>query len=191
MDEIEAWGTPDSPRLHWFGLTAGYYFLEVGDQKIFWYSEAACRQQGWAFPPTPAGFELAVSYQVCRLFEDIGAILPSVMEPVPEDIASLVDTAESQRDWQEFVERWDWEDDTEAGLLWLSHRTLDTGYLRAGPSPVCWRVGDTIKLRCDDRSTLLDGVKIWSNKVVEFTQPVDAFVADVQRFGDALLMQMD
>lgn len=191
IDKVQPWGTEGDLRLHWYGLTDGYYFIEVGEHRILWYSEAACQEQGWDFSATPAGFEFAADYQVVRLLEDIAEILPAILEPVPDDIASILATADSQRAWTELVETWDWQDDTEAALLWLNDRTLDTGYLRAGPRPTFWRVGDTIKLRCDNRNTLLDGVNIWSSTLVEYELPAAEFAAAVEIFAAALLLQMD
>ncbi len=191
LEAIEPWGEAPKLSLSWFALTDGYYFIEVGDHKVLWYSEGGCRAQGWDFPPTPVGFELAASYQVSRLFEDIAELYSAILEPVPEDIAAILDTADSHQEWNVLIANWDWKDDTEAGLLWADQRTLDTGYLRAGPRPTFWRVGDTIRFRCDNRRKLLDGARIWSSELVEHELPVREFVEHVRLFGSSLLSQMD
>lgn len=191
MDEIAPWGRPGDLSLSWFALTDGYYHLDVGGQKIWRYSEEGCRAQGWSFPPSPPGFELSVAYQVARPFEDLIEILPSVLEPVPADIARHLETAEAHRSWNDFVSDWDWHDDTEGGLLWVCDRTLDSGYLRAGPDITFWRVDDVIRIRCDNRDKLLDGVAIWSSALVELELPLGVFLDAVRAFGNDLIAQMD
>lgn len=191
LNEVQLWGEPGDQSLHWYALTDGYYFIEAGTERILWYSETACRAQGWEFPPTPHGFEWAASYHLCRLFEDVAQVVPAVLEPVPDDVAQILDNAEDHRKYDDFVNNWDWQDDTEDGLLWVSQRTIDTAYLRAGPWVTFWRTGDTIRVRCDNRLNLLDGVQIWSAELVEHELPVDDFLASLHEFGDSLLQAMD
>lgn len=44
LDEIEPWGKPGQLSLHWFGLTDGYYWMDVGSSTLFEYSELPRRQ---------------------------------------------------------------------------------------------------------------------------------------------------
>ncbi|WP_442929507.1 DUF5984 family protein [Micromonospora sp. WMMA1949] len=39
LDEVSPWGR-DQPRLHWFGLTEGWYWLEAGGQELLRRTEA-------------------------------------------------------------------------------------------------------------------------------------------------------
>lgn len=191
LEEVQAWGEPPNLSLSWFALTDGYCFVEMGDHKVLWYSDTGCRELSWDLEAAPEGFELAVSYWVSRLFEDIAELYPAILEPVPNDIAAILDTADSHQRWNDFVATWDGDGDNEADLLWIDQRTLDTGYLRAGPRPTFWRVGDTIRMRCDNRGNVLDGVAIWSSELVEHEVAVSELVEHVRRFGSALLAQMD
>ncbi len=42
LEKIIPWGEPGEEILHWFGLTDGTYWMEVGEHKLFEYSSSAC-----------------------------------------------------------------------------------------------------------------------------------------------------
>jgi hypothetical protein len=68
LEKFEPWGEGDDRTLHWFGLTSGTYWIEVGEQRLF----------------ESVGFEggspECLDYQVARLHEDVLAIVPRVLE---------------------------------------------------------------------------------------------------------------
>lgn len=193
LDEIEPWGEPDNLSLSWFALTDGYYLVTHGDSEIYRYSPTALSTLGWTPGPTPEGFENSVDYQVCRLFHDLAEIIPSVVEEVPSDVATLLDTTSTQKKWEQTVDDWDWESasDSAESLLWVDHRTLDSGYLQAGPDITFWRTGDAIRIRCDNRTRQVDGVQIWQSERMDAEVPLSEFLAEIRHFGDDLLAKMD
>ena len=85
ISDVQPWGRADAPTLHWFGLTDGEYWIEVGDEKLFQYSESA----------RAAGAGQYCEYQVVRLYEDLIDMLPHILESVPGSLTPYVagDTA--------------------------------------------------------------------------------------------------
>jgi hypothetical protein len=66
--EIEPWGEPDELSLSWFGLTRGWYWMNVGEDRLF----VATRRRG---------SRPEVEYPVARLWEDVIGVLPAALEP--------------------------------------------------------------------------------------------------------------
>src|SRR5438105_15938246 len=81
LDQIQPWGAPEDPNLHWFGLSDGTYWMNVGQSKLFEYTAAA---QAHAVPQF-------CDYQVVRLYEDLLEVVPYVLEPVPPQLMSFVE----------------------------------------------------------------------------------------------------
>lgn len=132
--EISPWG-PER-RLHWFGLTDGWYWIEIGDLELLRYAPQTV--QRWTdegcSPASPY-----VDYYVVRLWEDLLNLLPEVLEPVPDDLAEFI--ASDPCDWT-----WPDEEQAEARVEaamkaaeWYSNHVLDMGYLRSSPSIRWWR----------------------------------------------------
>lgn len=189
MDEVQPWGDAGDLSLHWFGLTDGWFFLRLGEAKVLWYDDAACRSLGWENPPAPQGFEGAVDYQVARPFHDLADLLPSILEPVPPDVAVVLSSPEALNAWEKRVEDGGSDDNQE--LHWVGERTLDCLHLRAGPWITFWRLGDEIRIRSDNRDELIEGTQVWIHPVAEVAIPLRSFVDQAREFGEALLRQMD
>lgn len=125
IGEIEPWG-PES-RLHWFGLTDGWYWIELDGHELLRYSDRTLRE-------TNGGGLPYVDYYVVRLWEDILELLPAALEPVPDDLVDLISS--DQRVW--------WRDEDEAedvieAAIWYGNHKLDMGYLRNPPHLRWWR----------------------------------------------------
>lgn len=118
LAEVGTWGR-ETPRLHWFGLTDGWYWIELGEIRLLRFS---------------ADYEIPyVDYYVVRLWEDLLGLLPAVLEEVPADLVGFLRS--DHLGWNE-VES----DDAEAAIYWWSDRYLDLGYLREPPTLCCWRL---------------------------------------------------
>ncbi|MEU8376553.1 DUF5984 family protein [Micromonospora sp. NPDC048894] len=138
LDEVSPWGG-DQPRLHWFGLTQGCYWLEVGGQELLRRS-----RQVHPHPYT--------DYYLARLWEDVIALAPEVLDPVPEDLQPFIASHPVQwvRDPLEFVAE---PGDERTGngtpdapdhpvvtaAIWHGTHHLDFGYLRHPPKLRFWR----------------------------------------------------
>jgi hypothetical protein len=182
--DIQPWGR-ERPSLHWFALTDGWYWIEVGGHELLRYSDRTL--QKWA---EEGGVEKAssyVDYYVVRLWEDVLEMLPEIMEPVPEDLVGFV--AEDLLDW---TSRENTPQAEEAGL-WHASRSMHMGPLQNAPHLRWWR-------------TIIDGDDVvtvsWKHRPdheIEFagpltgltTVPTSSFVAAVTDFDRTLLAAMD
>lgn len=120
-------------RLHWFALTDGWYWIEVGGHKLFHY------------PADMDGPGTPVDYYVVRLWEDLQAVLPAVLEPVPADLADRMSSD---------LDAWHTTgvEDAEAALDWFWGHILYTSYPVDAPNIVLWRsVGDLDMITVDWR----------------------------------------
>jgi len=87
LRDVVPWGVAgDSPTLHWFGLTDGQYWIDVGGQRLFEYN-AAVRH---------AGDPACCAYQVARLVEDVNDMTPAVLKPVHADSAARISGSEGR-----------------------------------------------------------------------------------------------
>ena len=89
VGEIVPWtkGDGSDPRLGWFALSDGHYWITVDEVELFRYSEesvALWRSEGYEVASPYA------NYQVVRLWEDVLDWLPEFHEPVPEDLHAFV-----------------------------------------------------------------------------------------------------
>lgn len=189
LAEVRPWGRPGHPVLHWFGLTDGWYVIDLGEHELLRYSERAVRRLRavGGGPSHPY-----VDYYVVRLWEDLLALLPAALDPVPEDLAAFV--ARDSSDWH-------WEDTPEidAAVGWHSDRELNTGYLRVAPDIRCWRtvagdddaMDDVMHVSWAHRPDPEGEIEFAAPAMGRVTVPTSAFVAAVAELDRALLEAME
>jgi hypothetical protein len=196
LDEVPAWGE-DQPRLSWFGLTDGWFWITVGDQELFRYTQASneyWRTQYPASRPAKLPYEY---YMVARYWEDLLEILPAILDPLPEDLAVIAADAEGWQRWQDKAQAWQKENEDEdawdtynTALRWWGARTWAAIHLAYPPDFWLWRVGDFIHLRWDNRDITVDGIPVWETEQGEFMVPVTDFLTAIHSFHDRLLSAM-
>ncbi|MFE7797657.1 DUF5984 family protein [Nocardia sp. NPDC057440] len=104
LAEVHPWGK-DS-ELHWFGLTQGWYCLDVGGFELMRYSDRSIEQlRGDGANLSGAEHvgdeERYIDYYVVRLWEDILALFPEALEPVPADLIDFLRSDSEQ--WSQEV----------------------------------------------------------------------------------------
>lgn len=188
--------------LSWYAMTDGSYWLALGDQTLFQYTEAqraAMAADGAKQDADPHGH---VAYYVIRLLLDVLDCLPAILEPVPAEVMSQVATLDGQRAWLSTSEAWldrQPENDDNAAwdvyyqaIGWWGSRKIDTGYLTAGPDVWVWQSADrVVHIRWDSRHVGDDGSPYWTATTGERSMPLDAWVAEVQSFYERLMAAMD
>lgn len=134
VGDVVPWGRDGGRSLHWFALTEGWYCLEVGGVELLRYTDRATGSSpldGRQGPPW-------VDYYVVRLWEDMLAALPHILEPVPEDLKGFM--AAGPVEWVD-TENPDVLHNSQCDAAHDVHglRCVDTSYLRFGPAFWWWR----------------------------------------------------
>jgi hypothetical protein len=190
LGDIVPWGgSQGAPSLHWFGLTDGQYWIDVGGQRLFEY-HANVLQPG---EPT------CCAYQVARLFEDLNDMAPAILEPVPPDLTGRISGSEG-RESRLRVEAW-WQrnagrDDDEVwsalgGMqTWVARRCLDSLYLSPGVDVVMWSEAEFVHIEWDNSQKNVEGSPAWTATVGSYTLPRAEFVEEIRSFNRRLTEQM-
>lgn len=193
LDEVTPWGNHVSQWMHWFGLTDGLLWIDVGDKTIYEYSEAA-----------KAYFDLEQSYnnyQISRFMEDFSETFWYIAEAIPEELYQVIDTFETKaenwknthfEDEDEVFDRF-YEDEYSALTQWYFNRIFTSGHLVGGPKIGCFRCGDKIKIIWESvREHMLEnGNSIWTSPQGSVELMYDEFVAAVTEFFDSFFDAMD
>ncbi|MET7277064.1 DUF5984 family protein [Kribbella sp. NPDC005582] len=163
LAKVGLWGG-DKPTLHWFGLTDGWYWIELGDVRLLRFA---------------ADYDIPyVDYYVVRLWEDLLTLLPAALEEVPPD---LIDFLESDgREWCD-VES----EAAEAAIDCWSDRSLNFSYLRESPSLRCWRNGDDITIDWNAPANFAEP------RTLRTTVTVTDFVTAIDELHTALMAAME
>lgn len=204
LEDIAPWRDPkdNSLHLHWFGLTDGWYWIDTGNAELFRYSQAEIErcQREYAGQPWVAEFVALpyADYQVVRLWEDVLAILPYALEPVPSPLAETLAPDGPWVRWEQAAEgvtssqsaRWTFSEEREAAAQWWWNRLLNYGYLRGGPMIWFWNDGVDMHIQWDNRKMLLDGVPAWEAQLGESRMPIADFIEEVRDFDRRLIRRM-
>lgn len=191
VDKIKPFGEKPRLALHWFGLTDGTLWIDVGDDTVYEYSKAARREFG--------GCSRYNDYYIARFLEDFFDTLGAVGEPVPKALYDRVDTfADDMAEWEKL--RADC-DDAELEKFYggefialydfFSARSFDSGHLVNGPVVGCFRCGDTVKIVWDSYEHAENGESIWTAARGCFETGYGEFVASVRDFYERFFAAMD
>lgn len=174
LKDVDPWGTLENLSLHWFGLTDGFFFMNVGNEKLFCLSEEVLKQNLGLEKIPDNGFY--IDYPVVRPYEDILEILPNILQEVPEDVFSYIGTHEKQYAFED--------------MDWLRCRTLSASHLLFPPTIIFLNHKDKIIIRWNNKNNIEDGIPVWSAVFGEIDMPVNEFISEVQKFHDELMLQM-
>jgi hypothetical protein len=160
LPDVLPWGEEPDLYLHWFGLTDGIYFMNVGSEQLFCASTAYMEYLAKEYPDININ-DVYVDYQVVRLYEDLLEKIVDMLQPVPSEIHQLIETKEKQEQWA--TNLWDIFESTDSDEIddlyieatdwWKYHRSLSTMHLSEGPNIWIWTSDETVHIR-------------WNNTVV-------------------------
>jgi hypothetical protein len=176
LSPVEPWGDRTSGlRLHWFGLTDGWYDVQIGKHRLF---------------QTDDGDARGIDYYVVRLWEDLIEILPDVLVEIPVELADRLGDGNAWMSWTERAFEIDEPTDLyEAALSWWNARQLDSGHLRGAPTIAFWRSGEALHLRWRSHPRAA-GEPVWPSPNGEATIAFSSFRDEVVRFDRALIDSM-
>lgn len=183
LDEVTPWGERNA--LHWFGLTEGWYCIDIDDHELLRYS--AHTMDLWRASVAGARAHPWVDYYVVRLWEDLLEVLPHALEPVPEDLVEFM--ASESTNWLET-------DDSAADAAVSAHgdRIIDAGYLRVGPHLQLWRdtgARDTIAIAWRYTTDPHSEISFTAPEYGRASIPAEEFVSAVTDFDRSLLDAME
>jgi Family of unknown function (DUF5984) len=189
--EVQPWGEPHQPSLHWYGLTLGEQWIDVGKSLLFEVSrEFLAKHGGTHF----------IDYQLARLYEDILEMLPHVLEPVPVDVSNYLH-ATLNVDWNKrlsaFYERnadeMSAEDEfVDLNVSWMRSRILWSGHFSAPPNIRLWSTSDGLThIAWEADHCQFESASMWSADSGVHSLPTAQFEQEIDSFHERLLAVMD
>ena len=192
LDQVLLWGEAPNQRIHWFGLTDGLLWIDVGEQTIYEYSKEAQEYFEECHPYN--------DYQLSRFLEDFSELFKGIGESVPRELYDYVEEFEKQAEqWQnlyidlsdELFNQFYFEDYLGMTSWLLSERTMDSGHLVGGPHISFVRCEDKIKIFWTGNYQLENGRNMWKFPSGVFEMSYNEFVDEVTRFFQAFYSAMD
>jgi hypothetical protein len=189
LEEIRPWGGPGDLSLHWFGLTDGRYWIQVGASTLLEYSRSAQEQ----------GVSRFCEYQVARLYEDVIEVAAHALEPVPEDLIPHISGAGRKRTLKRMsawcnknAERDDHSDysTVDAACVWIGQRELDTAYLAPSADTVLWSDESMVHIEWDHPDKLVEGAAAWSAPFGSYSLTRSDFLAECLSLHERLMTEM-
>ncbi|GIH23382.1 hypothetical protein Aph01nite_16920 [Acrocarpospora phusangensis] len=182
LGQVSPWGD-EVRRLHWFGLTDGWYWIELDGHELLRYSPETLQRYRTDQLPAQRPY---VDYYLARLWEDITDMTPTVLQPVPKDLLGFV--AGDPDTWQPV------ESDTASiAAGWHDEHRLDLGYIRQPPRIRAWRTSSddldtvTVTWRHDDEGS----IRFTADPTGRVVVPAESFLTAVRRLDHDLMIAME
>jgi hypothetical protein len=195
IDEVQPWGTAPDLSLSWFGLTDGCYWIDAGGEELFRFSNEALAK--WPRDPFVGPYN---DYQVIRLLEDVLAILPDILQPIPPRLRPYIRSVYSESSWRAHCRAFWGSDASDSDELvdraclaegWVNRRWVDTLYMTCGPTIGIWREDDDITIAWDNTRDKIEGAKAWACDRGTYSLPAVEFLAEVKSFHERLMAEME
>jgi hypothetical protein len=181
LAEVVPWGEPGAASLHWFGLTQGQYWIAADQDLLLEYS---------AEEVVRSGLPRFCDYYIVRLHEDLMDMLPSILEPVPGELAPWLQRTgrDALYAWEPEAEE-DWHT-RDLALSWISERTLDLGYLSPAADIRLWSDLTFVHIAWDNRGFVSGEALAWSALVGSIALERSMFEAQVRSFHARFMQKM-
>jgi Family of unknown function (DUF5984) len=191
LEQVVPWGEPGDQRLHWFGLTYGEYWIQIGAHSLLEYSEVA---------RMASECPRYCDYQIARLYEDVTEMLPHILDPVPTSLVRYI-SGDSGAAWSKMYTSWyagqdpapredEFWDVVDAATTWIGQRTLDTGYLRPSANIRLWSDAESVHIEWNNAEKTLQGKPAWTALTGSAQLSRQQFIYEVKAFHTALMSQM-
>lgn len=175
LEDVLPFGTPETGlRLHWYGLTCGWYDVVIGDQRLFSLLDG-----------DPRG----IDYQIARIWEDLLGVAPYVLEPLPAPLAARVRDGDAWAAWELEASQADTPGDAATlATAWWRHRGVGSAHLCGAPYMNLWLDGDHVHVRW--RSHRSGSEPAWCSPSGDAVIPVQRFRDELVRFDRHLIAAM-
>jgi hypothetical protein len=197
LEEVQPWGKAPDLSLSWFGLTEGFYRLQVGSEFLLNYSDEFINY--WASRSSNGYSGSFIDYYVVRLWEDILDMLPDVLKPLPPELSSFFeDDSIAWCRWERDASTWlDNQSDEdraigmfELAVLWQHTRRLDAAYLQNAPRIWIWSTDRNVIVSWDNTEIALEGIPVWSAERGHYAIERSEFLDEVHAFNNRLISEM-
>lgn len=184
IDDIELWGE-NHDSINWFELTDGTLYIQVGNDKIYEYSDSA-----------RDFFKCDIKYNdyyLARFVIDFTELFRFIREPIPKILYDNIDKFEDLTDlWKNtyedkpddvFDEFYFGEYNTLTEWYYMQH-TLDSAHLVGGLNIGFFRYDDKTKIlwKSYDNAILENGKNIWTSPNGIYEISWNDFIKEVERF---------
>ncbi len=182
-------------RISWFYLTDSWYYLDLGDTRLFESSPEQIRK----YPG-----ERYLDYYYIRWLEDFFDILPQVLSPIPADLYALISDEQNacrlKNCMDSFFDRYETPEGDIPEKVWdiyedcsklLYYGQLDTGFLRFKSFCRFCRLEEEIVLQYDFRDRDKEGDPVWSAEAGEYRIGYEEFLAQITAMLDSFFRSMD
>ena len=196
LQEVMPWGEGSDLKLHWFGLTDGIYYMNVGGEQLFRSSKEILLHWKKEYPDLDINL-VYIDYQVVRLYEDLLEILVNILQIIPNELQQYIESQQSHECWEKKL--WDIYNSTEDEEIedlyylateWWSCRSLSTMHLNNGPNIWLWRAGSAIHIRWNNESMKIDGIQPWTAVRGDYVLSLEEFMEEVRGFHHRLIDAM-
>ncbi len=194
INEIAPAGTEDNPRMSWFWLTDSYLWLNLGDDIIYEYTQAAMDHLGLQKPPYS-------DYPLVRFIEDFTELFDLINESIPKEIYELTkDINQFLNDAQKWLDIYETNDEEYSDfyfeeydnlISWTYNRTFDSGHLIGGPYLSFFRCQDKIRIIWETEHQLENDIALWTAKDGSVEMSYVEFVEHVKDFQAKFFESMD
>ena len=184
IEDVQPWGKYPDVSLSWFALTDGFFRIRVGNEYLLHSSNEEVQKERLrrGCPHPYPLYEAWTDYQVVRLWEDTLESLPSILQPLPEELCRIVelDWAENAQWHERISEHFTCSEQYNAATQWIGRRDLCSAGAGGGGLDV-WSYGDQVHIRWYDDD---NGERRFSHI------PRRIFLKEVYSFHDRLMTAM-
>ena len=176
----------------WFWLTDSSYYIKLGETKLFELSSEYMKKYDFK-----SCFD---DYYYIRQLEDLFEILPTISNPMPEDLYEYIYNEKKYKKLTNCFDFWideqkDFSDKDdilyENICNFLSYGRLDTGYLNVKCSCFFYHVGDQIIIHYDFEDFDEENNPVWTAKSGRFILPYEEFLDEIEDLLNRFFCDME
>ena len=176
----------------WFWLTDSSYYIKLGETKLFDLSSESMKKYDFK-----SCFD---DYYYIRQLEDLFEILPTISNPMPEDLYEYIYNEKKYKKLTSCFDFWiDEQKDfsNKDDILYenicnfLSYGRLDTGYLNVKCSCFFYHVGDQIIIHYDFEDFDEENNPVWTAKSGRFILPYEEFLDEIEDLLNRFFCDME
>lgn len=194
--------------LIWYWLTDSFFYLNVGEDTLFQFSDEVLKIWTKNGQPLPKdAYEKCMSYPLARLWEDMINIFPTIIESVPIEFHKLflqpIDAITSYSEkWENYSRLKEQEiKHKKHGLpfskpFFFDNHILNTLYIADSPTLYFWRYEEDMWLAWDSNDHFkLDEdtqqqVNVWAVKKGVYSLPFVQFMEEFESFNSRVIEEM-